>query len=71
MSLKTPESQLRELGLSEYSIVYDDDECEPDYIAWLYKDRAELGHWDSDMKFSGQHVPELEVLSQVVRDLRS
>lgn len=86
MSLKTPESQLEELGL-DYQIVYDDEESYPDgwksdpatkHIAWLYNERGKpVGWWSGTMAFTLDDNPskvptdvELTQLSDVLEGLR-
>ena len=82
MGLKTPESRLRELGLGDYAIVYDDDECmlesnPPDTaaIAWLYSAHngsIEYGHWTATLDFiaKGPTLLPLAGLTEVLKEIR-
>lgn len=73
MSLKTADSELERLGLERYSIVYDDEENEPGFVAFLYSaDGSPLGTWDNHLRFSprqSEFAPP-EKLTLVVSQLR-
>lgn len=62
MSLKTPDSRLKELGLSRYQLIYDDEESYPNgsdrdpstkHIAWLYNASGkDIGWWGGTLVFT-------------------
>jgi hypothetical protein len=82
MGLKTPNSRLGELGLSQYQIVYDDEESYPDgyrsapetkMVAWLYDECGkDVGWWNGLSTYFGNEVlPEhLAQLTLTVNELR-